>query len=144
MSDCQVCFLLMHVVSLRIPADSQLAGATITTCGRRAGAEALSLLGRVWFHFQPLPLLPNWLCADEEGTGPRRGENVVGATRTACFGLPGCSPWFPMTFKKGHFLLVWAAASRQVRMGVGEEALEEEPLQLARWWPLCRCVLLEQ
>lgn len=33
-----------------------------------------------------------------------------------------------MTFKKGQFLLVWAAASKQVWLGVGEETLGEDPL----------------
>lgn len=121
MNDCHVCFLLINVVSLQTPADSQLVDSTITTRGLalpRPGAQPVSLPRRVWFHLPKLPLLPNWLCAAEGKDSPSVGkrEKLGGdSQRRLALGSPRCSPVFPMPLKRAVSCWSgWSVASRQV------------------------------
>ena len=127
------------------PADSSWSTQTITTRGLPGwpgpGAEAGRLPTRVWFPLPPLPLLPNWLCADE---GKDSASVRVEVTARDCWLWAHLAAHLGFTcpLKKGSSLLVWAAASKQVWVGVGEETLTKNPL-LSGGLSTYRCALFD-
>lgn len=120
-------FILINVVSLQTPADSQLVDLTITT---HAGAPDPEPPKKGFVSFVATAP-PTQLALCRWG----KGQHLIGELERLgdsqgllALGSPGHSRVFPRTFEKGAVPCLSGLLPPQVEKGVSEETLDRKPL----------------